>query len=189
MRINPPQYQIVQLRRFLLEKIVNKYYQLLLQESIPAMDNTGIWNSGSTGRDLTWILPHSARTRCTCQKLKRSTLPSPASRRAGRPRPLRPPCPRLPGHGWTVQISWTVIECDLITNRVLFHEYIYIYPLLLWIFFSVVCSQKLLWPKMVQVAKVGDCRCVVSVVSYQDYNQLNEFCHDECFIYPEFVHC
>ena len=102
----------------------------------------------------------------TCQKLKRSTcLPSPASRRAGRPRPLRPPCPRLPGHGWTVQISWTVIECDLITNRVLFHEYIYIYPLLLWIFFSVVCSQKLLWPKMVQVAKVGDCRCVVWVVS------------------------
>ena len=29
----------------------------------------------------------------------------------------------------------------------------------------------------------------VGCVSYQDDNQLNKFCIDECFIYPEFVHC
>ena len=58
MGIIPP--QTVQLRRFLLEKIVNKYYQFLLQEPIPAMDNTGIWNSGSVDRDLTWIPPQPA---------------------------------------------------------------------------------------------------------------------------------
>ena len=51
-----------------------------MQEPIPVMDNTGIWNPVSAGRDLTWILPHPAHT---CQKLKRRTcLLSLASRTA-----------------------------------------------------------------------------------------------------------
>ena len=55
MQSNPPQYQSVQLQRFLLERKKIKYYQFLLQESIP-----GIWNPGSADRDLTWILLHPA---------------------------------------------------------------------------------------------------------------------------------
>ena len=184
--MNPP--QIVPIWIFLLREEDSKlilYYHLIFFAGIHTwLCYCRPWPDVDT----------SSLRMCTCQRLKRNTCrTTPAARRAGRPRPLRPPCPRSPGHGSTVKISWTVAESITSISHIdhYFMNIFIIYPMLLWIFFSVVCIciLKLLWPKMVQVAKVGDCKRRVGCVSYQDDNQLNEFSLIQCFIYLKFVQC